>query len=173
MPFELWNAKLFLFKCSEQYFVSQYIGSSSFICGRGIGSREGIHDPDWNIIHIWEQHKLVNLFLESPNDNFDGFVHCAGEESVVLSQLDVTIVGHDPKSQLRSFFEAVPEAVRGWRGDVEDYYTSQTHYLQVQSHFLRGLLLPPLTVAHLHNESVTKRMMATTGNTHCMFIKYS
>ena len=98
----------------------------------------------------------MNLFLEPPNDNFDGFVHCAGEESVILSQLDVPIVGHDPKSQLRSFFEAVPEPVRGWRGDVEDDYTGQTHYLQVQSHFLRSLLLPPLTVAYLHNESVTK-----------------
>ena len=107
----------------------------------------------------------MNLFLEPSHDNFDSFVHCAGEESVILSQLDVTIVGHDPKSQLRSFFEAVPEAVRGWRRDVEDDYTSQTHYLQVQSHFLRGLLLPPLTVAYLHNESVTKRMMATTGCT--------
>ena len=107
----------------------------------------------------------MNLFLEPPNNNFDSFVHCAREESVVLSQLDVPIVGHDPKSQLRSFFEAVPEAVRGWRGDVEDDYTSQTHYLQVQSHFLRSLLLPPLTVAYLHNESATQRVMVTTGCT--------
>ena len=52
--------------------------------------------------------------------------------------------------------EAVPEPVRGWRRDIEDDYTGQTHYLQVQSRFLRSLLLPPLTVAYLHNESVTK-----------------
>ena len=47
------------FKVSSLRFKSSKLSDFNLICGR-----ERIHDLDWNIIHIWQQNELVNLFLQ-------------------------------------------------------------------------------------------------------------